>query len=362
MTEPYRSVKDGSSAYPVYIGAGVLDDLAALSRDIGGPKQRVVVSSPRVSELLAGRLQSLFAEIGEPVLFDDGEKNKNAATALRVVEQFLDRGLKRGSLAILIGGGVVGDAGGFAAAMFLRGIDVIQVPTTLLAQVDSSIGGKVGVNVTRGKNLIGAFHQPRAVISDVTVLRSLPDQELVSGLYESLKAGVIGDPVLFDTFRNTSLTALRDESTLLEIVRRSVDLKANIVGSDLREGGARRLLNYGHTIGHGVEAALDYADLTHGEAVGWGMLAANSIAVRRHLLTERDAEMIGNAVLALSPRRPPALDRDRVEAALTHDKKFSATKKIMVLPRAIGACEIVEDITDDEIRYGIDAMIERMRS
>ncbi|HVT03284.1 MAG TPA: 3-dehydroquinate synthase [Thermoanaerobaculia bacterium] len=360
MIEPYRFVGNGASAYPVYIGAGLLDELNVLTKEVAGNKRRMLVSSAAIARLLGERLSPLIAEAGQPILFGDGETNKTATTVLGIIELFLDRGLKRDSIAILVGGGVVGDAAGFAAAIFLRGIDVIQVPTTLLAQVDSSIGGKVGVNVSRGKNLIGAFHQPRAVISDVTVLGTLPGAELVSGLFESLKSGVIGDVALFDLFRKATLEELREEALLLEIVRRSVDLKANIVSSDVREGGARRLLNYGHTIGHGVEAALDYAGLTHGEAVGWGMLAANAIAVRRGLLSQVDSEVIEKAVFGLSPRKPRSLDRAKIESALAHDKKFSSTKRVMVLPRRIGECEIVEDVTTGEITFGIDAMTERM--
>ena len=259
----------------------------------------------------------------------------------------------------MIGGGVAGDTAGFAAAIFLRGVALVHVPTTLLAQCDSSIGGKVAVNHRLGKNLMGAFHPPSLVISDVAVLETLPRREVLSGMYEALKSGVIGDPALFElTETQPERILAREAAVMLELVSRSVEVKARIVETDEREGDQRRLLNYGHTLGHGVEAALDYAGVSHGEAVCWGMIGANAIAVRHGILDPRVAEQISSAALAYGPAKiPGSVDRAAILEAVAHDKKFTSSSMVMALPRDIGRCEVVEVMPSD-LEYGADAMLE----
>jgi 3-dehydroquinate synthase len=220
--------------------------------------------------------------------------------------------------------------------------------------VDSSIGGKVGVNHPKGKNLMGAFHPPRAVISDLDALDSLPPRELLSGLYEALKGGVIGDPSLFELFE---LDVLEFE----EIVKKKIAVKARIVSADEREENLRKLLNYGHTIAHGLEAALEYRGITHGEAVAWGMIGANAIAVQRGLLARSESERIEAAILRQNPAAIPDIDRSAVLEATEHDKKNVGRKRVMVFPRRIGECVVVDDVTAQEIAYGIDAALEATR-
>ncbi len=283
------------------------------------------------------------------VAIGEGEARKTLETANDIVTQLLDRGAKRDSMAVVVGGGMLGDTAGFAASIFLRGIDLVLVPTTLLAQVDSSIGGKVAVNHARGKNLIGSFHAPRAVIADTAVLTSLPHREMLSGLFEVLKGGVIGDPDLFELLE-------RREIEFDEIVQRAIAVKARIVSADEKESDVRRLLNYGHTIAHGIEAAMHFEGMTHGEAVGWGMIAANAIAVRRTILARDVAARIDNSIRAYEPTPLPRLDPGEIFAATEHDKKNTGSSRVMVFPRRIGEC-VVENVSDDDVRYGIEAVV-----
>jgi 3-dehydroquinate synthase len=250
----------------------------------------------------------------------------------------------------VVGGGMLGDTAGFAASIFLRGIDLVHVPTTLLAQVDSSIGGKTAVNHPKGKNLIGSFYPPRAIVSDLDVLDSLPPRERLSGLYEALKGGVIADPSLFELFE-------RDTLDLETIVRKAIKVKADIVTADEREADLRRLLNYGHTIAHGIEAAMHYEGITHGEAVAWGMIGANLIAVDRGLLGRDEAARIERTIRAWNPLPLPALNADEVFAATEHDKKNTGTSRVMVFPRRIGDCVVVNDVRAEELRSAIHRIL-----
>jgi 3-dehydroquinate synthase len=259
-------------------------------------------------------------------------------------------------MAVVVGGGMVGDTAGFAASIFLRGIDLVHIPTTLLAQVDSSLGGKVAVNHASGKNLIGSFFPPRAVISDLSTLDSLPRREMLSGLFEALKGGVIGDASLFEMLESPPRIDVD------EVVRKAIQVKAEIVSADEREADLRRLLNYGHTIGHGIEAALDYRHLTHGEGAAWGMIGANAIAVQRGLLARNVAGRIDRAIRAWNPMPIPAdIDRNAILAAAEHDKKNTGSQRVMVFPRAIGTCEVFSDITEAEIAFGVDAVLGEVR-
>ena len=339
---PFVSIHDA----PVYVGRGLVDRVGALVR----PRGRVfVITSQALKERFGERVAASFAD-AEILTIAEGEANKTLETANDVVTQLLERGAKRDSMAVVVGGGMIGDTAGFAASIFLRGIDLVHVPTTLLAQVDSSIGGKLAVNHAKGKNLIGSFYPPRAIVSDLDVLDSLPPRERLSGLYEALKGGVIGDPDLFALFE-------RDTLDLEDVVRKAILVKARIVEADEREADLRRLLNYGHTIAHGIEAALHYEGMTHGEAVAWGMIGANLIAVERGLLPRAEAERIESAILAWDPSPLPRLNAEDVFAATEHDKKNTGTSRVMVFPRAVGHCVVVNDVSATELLGAIAAVL-----
>jgi 3-dehydroquinate synthase len=339
------TIRQASAVYPVHVGRDLLDGVGSLVR----AKGRVfVITSSALRDRFGERVAASFRD-AVVLTMEEGEAHKTLETANDLVTQLLDCGAKRDSLAVVVGGGVVGDTAGFAAAIFLRGIDLVHVPTTLLAQVDSSLGGKVAVNHPKGKNLIGAFHPPRAVIADLSVLDSLPERERLSGLFEALKGGVIGDSQLF------ALLETPPDFDVEQVVMRAIRVKADIVSADEKEADLRRLLNYGHTIGHGIEAALRYEQLTHGEAVAWGMIAANAIAERRGLLDTTTRRRIDDAIRAWKPAPLPPLSAEDVLSATEHDKKNTGSARIMVLPQQIGRCAVTE-VTKEEIRFGISAL------
>ena len=345
--QPFLTIRQSSASYPVYVGRNLLAAVGSLIDNRG--RIFVITSSglrDRFGEQIAASLDADVIEM------EEGEAFKTLDTASGVVTQLLDRGAKRDSMAVVVGGGMVGDTAGFAASIFLRGIDLVHIPTTLLAQVDSSLGGKLAVNHARGKNLIGSFYPPRAVISDLATIDSLPRREVLSGLFEALKGGVIGDASLFELLESPP------DFDVDEVVRKAIRVKAEIVSADEKEADLRRLLNYGHTIAHGIEAALDYRDLTHGEAVAWGMIGANAIAVRRGLLYREVATRIERAIRAWNPTAlPEEIDREAILAATEHDKKNTGSQRVMVFPRGIGSCEVFADVTEDEIAYGVDALL-----
>jgi 3-dehydroquinate synthase len=345
--QPFLTIRQASAEYPVYVGRNLLDDIAALVPRRG---RRFVITSEVLRDRFGEQIAaSLDADV---IVIEEGESHKTLDTANDVVTQLLERGAKRDSIAIVAGGGMVGDTAGFAASIFLRGIDLVHVPTTLLAQVDSSLGGKLAVNHAKGKNLIGSFFPPRAVISDLATLDSLPRREMLSGLFEALKGGVIGDASLFELLENPP------DFDVDAVVRKAIRVKAAIVSADEKEADVRRLLNYGHTIGHGIETALDYRLLTHGEAVAWGMIGANAIAVRRGLVDRDVATRIDDAIRRwdLAPL-PGSIDREAILAATEHDKKNTGNQRVMVFPRTIGTCEVFADVTEVEIAYGVDAVL-----
>ena len=331
---------------PVFVGRGLLDRVGALVR----PRGRVFVITSHALRARFGERVAASFQNAELLTIEEGEANKTLDTANAVITQLLERGAKRDSMAVVVGGGMIGDTAGFAASIFLRGIDLVHVPTTLLAQVDSSIGGKLAVNHPKGKNLIGSFYPPRAIVSDLDVLDSLPPRERLSGLYEALKGGVIADPSLFELFE-------RDTLDVETIVRKAIKVKADIVTADEREADLRRLLNYGHTIAHGIEAAMHYEGMTHGEAVAWGMIGANLIAVERGLLPRDEADRIERAIRKYDPSPLPRLNADEVFAATEHDKKNTGTARVMVFPRRVGNCLVVSDVREEELRSAIGRVL-----
>jgi 3-dehydroquinate synthase len=316
-----------------------------------------VVSTGDVWRHQGAALASALAGVGHETLFlPGGEERKRLAPLEQLAEEMLERGADRTSIVIAYGGGVVNDMGGFLAAIFMRGVPVLQIPTTLLAQVDAAIGGKTGVNLVGGKNLIGSFHQPLAVLIDPALLDTLPDREYRSGLFEIVKAGIIRDVGLFRFLADCSRQVLaREPQAVDRIVADSVRMKAEVVSSDEREGDLRRILNFGHTFGHALEAETHYTRFLHGEAVAWGMRAAVHLGLLTgHISAEDSAEIF--AMLETYGPIPP-LDGLRVEslfARLAHDKKTIQGKVHFVLPVRIGEVTVVSGIAEKLVRESIE--------
>jgi len=268
----------------------------------------------------------------------------------------------RGSFLIAFGGGIVGDVGGFVAAIFMRGIPYVQVPTTFLAQVDSSLGGKVGVNLPEGKNLVGNFLQPKAVFADIGVLGTLPDRELRAGLMESVKAGIIRDRALVRFMEEHADEVLgRDAKALERVIAASIRMKADVVGRDERENGLRMILNFGHTVGHALEAATRYKAMLHGEAVGWGMVAALYVARIRGTITGSQMERMEKLIYRYGPLPKLKVSAGRVLAATGSDKKNVGGVRRFVLPIGIGDAGVVEDVTARELEAAVKYMTVRAR-
>jgi 3-dehydroquinate synthase len=353
MTVTRIDVPTPSRQYSITIGHGILDRLPRLLDEAGAPERRFVVSNSLVWKLHATRLA--HAGLGEPILVPDGERFKTLQTVSRVYESLIRANAERQSTLVTFGGGVVGDMAGFAAASYLRGIALVHVPTTLLAQVDASIGGKVGVNHALGKNLIGAFHQPHTVVIDPTVLGTLPRREFRAGLYEVIKYGMTSSPDLFDRIaRDRSAIFAKSEDALLAVIGESCRIKAAVVVADERESGLRRILNFGHTAGHAIEAVTRFRKFLHGEAVAYGMLAAAELAVARGALAERDRKALADLIASLGPL-PPITDLSTGELleAMRHDKKMVNGRLNFVLPTTIGATTIVDDVTEKEMKSAL---------
>ncbi len=361
------AVELGEKSYPIVIGAGNLSQLGPLLLEQGiKPGTKVLLVTNPVVDLHYGTpCRASLAAAGFAVaslVIEAGEDQKTPATVALIHDAAFAAKLERGSLIVALGGGVVGDMAGFAAATWLRGIAVVQVPTTLLAMVDASIGGKTGVNHPGGKNLIGAFHQPRLVLIDPSLLATLPVQEFRAGMAEVIKYGVIGDSELFAALEAAALKdpsgdgglASREalgEALLQSLLERSAAAKARVVAADEREGGLRAILNYGHTLGHCVETLSGYGTYLHGEAVGLGMLAAGALS--RHLgLWSAQDESRQRALIASAglPLNWPPLDPEAVLACLQGDKKVRQGKVRFVLPVAIGQVVIRDDIDPELIR------------
>jgi len=347
-----------SRSYEVLIGSGLLGRAGeSLGNLIGGRKAFVVTVPPVRRRWAKVLVQSLTAaEIGTTLLeMPDGECAKRLATLEKLAEQLVKKGADRGATLIALGGGVVGDVTGFLASTYMRGVDVIQVPTTVLAQVDAAIGGKTGVNLVSGKNLLGTFHQPRAVLVDPAVLATLPAREYRAGLYESLKCGIIGDAGLFRLFEERHKEILaRDPAVVEKVIADSVRLKASVVSADERESGLRQVLNLGHTIGHALEAETGYKLLLHGEAVGWGLLAATHIALSTGKLDSVTAGRIMNSVLGLGELPRMKVQTANIMKRLKFDKKTRQGVVHFILPREIGKVEITSDVSAEVVRAAVE--------
>jgi 3-dehydroquinate synthase len=347
-----------SRSYDVLIGSGSLSRAGEYLVKFVEKRRTFVVTVPLVRRHWAKTLlKSLSAASIEAELLEmpDGERSKRLRTLEQLAEKLVKQGADRGVTLIALGGGVVGDVTGFLASIYMRGVDVIQVPTTVLAQVDAAIGGKTGVNLLSGKNLLGTFHQPRAVLIDPAVLETLPAREYRAGLYESLKCGVIGDRGLFRLFEERHREILdRDPAAVEKVIADSVRLKASVVSADEREGGSRQVLNFGHTIGHALEAETGYTRLLHGEAVAWGMIAATHIALSTGKLDSVTAGRIRNAVIGLGKLPRMNWQTARILKRLRYDKKTRQGMVHFVLPREIGKVEITSDVPEAIVRAAID--------
>jgi 3-dehydroquinate synthase len=356
MTTLTIPVRSPSATYDITIAAKLLPSIGGrldtlLSGNLSSGRQRAfIITSPEILRLHGPALLSGLPA-NTPVLeVPPGEQHKRLATVESLLEQLAHHGADRDSILIAFGGGVLGDMTGFLAATYMRGIRYIQVPTTALAQIDSSIGGKTGVNLAAGKNLAGAFHHPLAVFTDTSTLATLPPTELRAGLQEAVKAGIIRDPALFDFMEsNASAILSGDSAALTHVIAASVRVKAEIVSLDERESGLRMILNLGHTLGHAVESATNYHHLLHGEAVAWGMLAAISIASARNLLTPSDAGRIAHVIRLYGPLKPFTADPAILVALTSKDKKNRSGTRSFILPTTIGTASVFTDITDAEL-------------
>ena len=354
------SVGLGDRSYPIHITPGILDRVGDDLKERDIARRYAVVSDAYVADLYGKRLLHSLAQVGiqaELLTFPRGEESKNLQTIADLASDLARRGFDRGDGLIALGGGVTGDITGFLASIYMRGIPFVQVPTTLLAQVDSSVGGKTGVDIPEGKNLVGTFYQPRAVYIDTDCLASLPHQELLGGLAEVIKYGVIRDERFFGYLEEHRQEVLAlDREVISRVIARCCEIKARVVEEDEREGGLRRILNFGHTLGHAIEAASGFR-IIHGLAIAMGMRAAADLAVRCGLLDAEEAGRIRELLVAygMPVQVPPELDRDEIRSYLQTDKKTMAGRVFFVLPEAIGRVRITDDVRPEDIDAVLDS-------
>ena len=350
----------GPRSYPVWIGAGLLADHARWRAALRG-RHALVISNTTVAPLYLPRIEAgLHGLRWSPFLLDDGEAHKTFANVGRALEALAELGATRDACVIALGGGVVGDLAGFSAACWMRGIDFIQMPTTLLAMVDSSVGGKTGVNLPAGKNLAGAFHQPRAVVADLDTLTTLPEREYRAGLAEVVKGAAIGDAAFFAWLeQHAAALAARDPASVLEAIARKVEYKAGVVARDETEQGERALLNLGHTFGHAIETAGNYTAVLHGEGVAIGMRLAAQLSERLGLSQPADSARLQRLLeqLGLPSAIPPGIDAQQLLALMRLDKKNSAGQLRLILWRGIGRAEIVAGVAEADVLAVLEAAL-----
>lgn len=341
----------GDRSYPILIGMGLLDDATLIQRCVAA-RDVLIVTNSTIAPLYQQRLiQALGDKRTASVVLPDGEQHKTLDSFARILDALMEARMNRDAAVIALGGGVIGDMAGFAAACYQRGIDYIQIPTTLLAQVDSSVGGKTAVNHPRGKNMIGAFYQPRCVLADTQTLTTLPDREYRAGIAEIVKYGLIYDAAFFEWLEsNADDLTQRVDAGLTYAIRRSCEIKAEVVGVDEREHGLRAILNLGHTFGHAIETATGYGNWLHGEAVAAGMVMAADMSVRMNWLPAPDRD---RAVALLKrfglPVRAPAIGAAEGRKLMGMDKKVLDRKLRLVLLRKLGQADIVSDYPNEAL-------------
>jgi 3-dehydroquinate synthase len=365
---PVIPVNTPSANYTVTIASDLLRTLYPrlhkLNKD--RPFRPFIITSPDIWALWSKPFLASFKESPTILFLESGESRKRLASVESLAQQLATAGADRDGLLLAFGGGVLGDITGFLAAIYMRGIRYVQIPTTFLAQVDSSIGGKTGVNLQAGKNLIGSFHHPQAVFADTDLLGTLPPAQLRAGLQESIKAGIIYDPKLFRYMEQNADAILNPKKSphpavLTRIVAASVRVKADVVGKDEKESGLRMILNFGHTIGHAIEAATNYKQLLHGEAVAWGSIAALNVARNRKAIDSKQADRIESLILRYGPLPPFKATAEKLVTHTSRDKKNRSGIRSFVLPTAIGKTEIVRDVTEQELLAATESMLTLMR-
>jgi len=389
---PTIRVTTPQTAYDVTIGSGLLRTLYPRLRKLTAPKpldprNLFVITSPEIWALWHSAFLASFPadQLPTTLFLPAGERHKRLATVESLAQQLALAGADRDSILLAFGGGVIGDVTGFLAAIYMRGIRYVGLPTTLLAQVDSSLGGKTGVNLLAGKNLIGSFHHPLAVLTDIDLLRTLPPAELRSGLQEAIKAGIIRDPKLFRFMEQNAdailgqaaaphlasemweTKSVPDSLALQKVVTASVRVKADVVSADEKESGLRMVLNFGHTIGHAIEAATHYRKLLHGEAVAWGSIAALHVSLARRRIKPAEFARMANLILRYGPIPPfkiaptPQAAAAKLVALTASDKKKRSGRRAFVLTTGIGSAEIAYDVTDPELLAATTAMLATMQ-
>ena len=351
-------VELGARSYDILIGSGLLNRVADILSEIGTGKKLVIITNPTVSELYGNSLKENLSRANFDTALltvPDGEAYKSLDTAGRLYTRLTDCFAERNTPILALGGGVIGDLAGFVAATYMRGVPLVQIPTTLLAQVDSSIGGKVAVDHGKLKNKIGTFYQPRIVISDTATLKTLPQKEFANGMAEIIKSAVIRDKPFFIYIKqNLDKIKRLDSSVMEEVISRSASIKAGIVAQDETDTGIRNLLNFGHTIGHAIETVSNL-EIAHGQAVAIGMVSEAKIAQRMGLFEKDELESLENLISdAGLPTRIPAVDKDLILQAMKHDKKTADGKVRFALPRNIGNVYITDEVELSTVREVID--------
>jgi len=347
--------------YQAIIENGLLNRAGAVLGDLLPQTSRIfVVTVAPVRKLWGAKLlKSLKASGFTPqvITMPDGEPTKRLATVEALADKLARLGADRKAVILALGGGVVGDVTGLVASLYMRGVELVQIPTTVLAQLDASIGGKTAVNLVAGKNLLGTYHHPRVILIDPTVLKTLSDRQVRAGLYEALKCGVIGNVELFLRFEQQRASILkRDPGELEWLIAQSVKLKAEVVSADEREEGLRRVLNLGHTIGHALEAETGYRKLLHGEAVAWGMIAATNIALSVGRTDSVTAGRIADAVLSLGKLPEVSVSPKKILARLQSDKKTQNGVVHFILPREIGKVEVATDVPESAVLNAVEEL------
>jgi 3-dehydroquinate synthase len=356
-------VKLESNPYTIAIGHGILGQLPALMRNLGLGRDAVIVSHAVIERLHGKVLTASLKKSGYSVKFfhvPEGEKSKSAACALDLIQKISRYDVDKKIFIAALGGGVVGDLAGFVAAVYKRGVPYIQIPTTLLAQVDSSIGGKTAIDLDTGKNMVGAFYQPRLVVTDTRVLKTLSQRQIRNGLSEAIKYGVIDDAKLFAYIEANYKKFLQGRPEVLKtIVRRCAAIKARVVSADEKETkGMRTILNFGHTVGHAVEAAGQYNQYHHGEAVGLGMRVAARISAGMKLLKAADEARLNRLITAVGlPQKITGVRLPQILGLMRHDKKFFGGHNRFVLAKKIGRAVVVQDVPADLITQSIQAYL-----
>jgi len=347
------TVELGTRSYPIVIGSGLLGGGFDLKPYLAG-SDCLIVSNETVAPLYLDKLkENLDGSVIESINLPDGEAFKTVDTATTVLDKLAGSAANRDTTVVALGGGVVGDIAGFAAACYMRGVAFIQVPTTLLAQVDSSVGGKTGVNHPQGKNLVGAFHQPRVVLIDTETLATLPDRELRAGIAEVIKHGAIADPEFFGWLEeNMPALLARNPQALAHAVQRSCEIKADVVATDEREAGRRAILNFGHTFGHAIERCQGYGEWLHGEAVAAGMVMAAQLSGLGSADVSRLQALIESAGL---PGRPPPIGATAMLGAMGMDKKVLQNKMRFVLLNALGDAKVTSGYDESRLRQVLEA-------